>query len=394
MGPSSRSLAAGQLEGLLAHAPHPIWATDLEGRFTMLNRAAQLVFGVREDDAIGRAPAELLPVALAARMTVQEREVREQMRSVVDELDEQHGGLLSATVVVRYPVLDEQGRLAAIGGMATDVGRERQATRELVVLRSRLRGAQRLASLGALAGGVAHDFNNVLLAISGYAELAQRSLPDESEARPCLSQVLAAVGRARRLVDRIASFGRVGEARRVPLRMLPLVREALDLLGVSTPPGVTVRPPRDEAGAGSSANDVTVIADGTQMLQVVMNLCVNALGAMPDGGELHLDLGECVLVQPEPAAVGSLAPGEWVVMVVTDTGLGMDEQVMSRIFERNFSTRPDGSGGLGLTVVRDIVLAHDGALRVASAPGRGSRFEVWLPAATDPAAAGAPATGS
>jgi PAS domain S-box-containing protein len=388
---TARSMACGQLEGLLAHAPHPIWATDLYGRFTMLNRAAQLVFGVREADAIGRAPAELLPPALAARMAVQEREVTGQMRSVVDELDEQHGGLLSATVVVRYPVLDEQGKLAAIGGMATDVGRERQATRELTLLRNRLRNSQRLASLGALAGGVSHDFNNVLLAISGYAELAQRSLPEEAEAQPCLAQVLAAVGRARRLVDRIASFGRVGEAQRRALEMLPLVREALDLLSVSTPHAVTVRPPSAPPGAQAGAE---VQADATQMLQVVMNLCVNALGAMPDGGELQLDLTPRLLVEPEAAAVGSLAPGEWVVLAVTDTGLGMDGRVMSRIFERNFSTRPDGSGGLGLTVVRDIVLAHEGALRVASAPGQGSCFEVWLPAATDPAAAGSPTTGS
>jgi len=392
MVPPSLSLAAGQLEGLLAHAPHPIWATDLCGRFAMLNRAAELVFGVREADAIGRAPAELLPPGLAARMAVQEREVAEQMRAVVDELDEQHGGLLSATVVVRYPVLDEHGRLASIGGMATDVGRERRAKHELAGLRGRLQGSHRLASLGALAGGVAHDFNNVLLAISGYAEIAQRSLPAEAEAQPCLSQVLAAVGRARRLVDRIASFGRVGAVQRGPLEMLPLVREALDLLSVSTPHGVSVRLPRTEA-EGRQAG-VEVLADGTQMLQVVMNLCVNALGAMPDGGELALDVTARALVQPEPAAVGSLGPGTWVVLAVTDTGLGMDSRVMSCIFERNFSTRPDGSGGLGLTVVREIVLAHDGALRVASAPGQGSRFEVWLPAATDPTAAGSPTTGS
>jgi PAS domain S-box-containing protein len=384
---SPGNLAGSQLEGLLAHAPHPIWATDLSGRFAMLNRAAELVFGVRSSDAIGQLPAEVLSPGLAARMAVQEREVTEQLRAIVDELDERHGGLLADTVVVRYPVLDAAGRLAAIGGMATDVSRERHAARELAEMRRRLSGAQRLASLGALAGGVSHDFNNMLLAISGYTELAQRSLPSGSEAQSSLAQVLCAAGRARRLVDRIARFGRVGESRRCPLVLAPLLIEGLDLLSVSVPGDVTVSLPSSKCGA-------SVLADGTEMLQVLMNLCVNALGAMPDGGELRVELATRALDKTEPAAVGALSPGAWVVLSVTDTGLGMDEVLLSRIFERNFSTRPAGSGGLGLTVVRDIVLAHEGALCVTSSPGHGSRFEVWLPAVTDAAPAGLPTTRS
>ncbi len=375
MVPVHGRLSEQQLYSVLANAPHPVWVKDLEGRYTLVNRAFELAFGVREPDVLGRTADEILPVSMASRARDQDAAVLATCSSTVSEESTELDGVGIEAVIVRFPIFDEQGAVVAVGGIATDVTRQARAHRQLHEMHSQLQQNQRLQSLGALANGIVHDFNNILLAISGYTELARRSLPADHDAQAMLAEALGAAGRARELITRLADFGRQDQPQRVPLPLHDIVDEALRLLSVTASSHVAIRGPRRVSSLQAVP---AVLGDSTQLLQVVMNLCVNALHAMPDGGTLDVRIDE----RDAPADHGmTLQASSCVVLTVSDTGVGMDERVLAHIFDPHFTTKPRGQGsGLGLAVVRGIVEAHAGEIRVESTPGRGTRFEVWLPA--------------
>jgi len=377
----TQGLDPRQLHSVLANAPHPIWVKDLAGRYTLVNRAFELAFGVREADALGRTADEVLPAPMASRAHEQDEAVRRSGTSSVCEESAELDGVGIEAVVVRFPILDDHGEIVAVGGIATDVTRQVRAHRQLHELHSQVQHNQRLQSLGALATGIVHDFNNILLAISGYTELAQHTLPEGHEVQPMLMEALNATGRARELVTRLADFGRQGQGERRSVQLQPLVEEVLGMLAVSASPRIAMRGPRQVAPG--SLPVPAVLADTSQMLQVVMNLCVNAMQAMPDGGALDVHLEEREAA-PVPAGRSTvLHPGAHVVLVVADTGQGMERELLEKIFDPYFTTKPRGQGsGLGLAVVRGIVEGHAGEIRVDSVPGRGTRFEVWLPVET------------
>jgi len=371
-------LSEQQLYSVLANAPHPIWVKDLQGRYTLVNRAFELSFGVREADVLGRTADEVLPASMAARARDQDGMVLVTGSSTVCEETAELDGVGVEAVIVRFPIFDEHGATVAVGGIATDVTRQARARRQLHELHGQVQHNQRLQSLGALANGIVHDFNNILLAMSGFTELARRGLPEDHDVQPLLAEALGAAGRARELIARLADFGRQEQPQRLPLALQDIVDESLRLLSVTAPSRVTIRGPRQTSASGLQIP--SVLGDSTQLLQVVMNLCVNALQAMPDGGVLEVRLDEREVPAARGDRSGSLHPGPHVVLTVSDTGLGMDAEVLARIFAPNFTTKPRGQGsGLGLAVVRGIVEAHAGEIRVESTPGRGTRFEVWLP---------------
>jgi PAS domain S-box-containing protein len=366
---------------VLAHAPHPIWVKDLEGRYTLVNRAFELAFGVREAGVLGRTADEVLPMPFAARGRDADIAVVETGKSRVNEEAAELDGVGIEAVVVRFPIFDEAGAIVGVGGIATDVTRQMRARRQVHELQTQLQHNQRLQSLGALTNGIVHDFNNILLAISGYTELARRSLPEEAEPQAFLVEAQAAMDRARELIARLADFGRPEQAERQRLQLLPIVEEALRLLAVSAPVNVTIRGPRQSGAPDALAPEAcAVLGDSTQLLQVVMNLCMNGLQSMPGGGRLEVRLEERLVPAAATSRACALQPGPHAVLSVADSGCGMDHQVVARIFDPYFTTKPRGQGsGLGLAVVRGIVEAHAGEIRVESFPGRGSRFEVWLP---------------
>jgi two-component system, cell cycle sensor histidine kinase and response regulator CckA len=379
------SLDPRQLHSVLANAPHPVWVKDTEGRYTLVNHAFELAFGVREADVLGRTAEEVLPASIAARAREHDAAVLRSGSNTVCEESTELDGVGIEAVVVRFPIHDEHGVIVAVGGIATDVTRQARAHRQLHELHGQVQHSQRLQSLGALANGIVHDFNNILLAISGYTELAQRSLPDNHEVQPMLAEALAAACRARELVTRLTDFGRQGQPDRLPQQLLQLVDDALRLLLVNASSRVTILGPRQVTPPSRTVP--TVLGDSTQLLQVIMNLCMNALHAMPDGGTLEVRLDERVAPGVPMDSANPLPPGPYVVLSVTDTGQGMDGSVLARIFDPYYTTKPRGQGsGLGLAVVRGIVEAHSGEIFVESAPGRGTRFEVWLPTAASLAA--------
>jgi PAS domain S-box-containing protein len=241
-------------------------------------------------------------------------------------------------------------------------------------LEAQLRQVQKMQAIGTLAGGIAHDFNNILAAILGYTELALYDVLHGSRMQHHLEEVLAAGKRARDLVQQILAFSRQRPPERQPVRLHLLISDVLRMLRASLPSTIAIHP-RLASTAGA------VLADPTQLQQVLMNLCTNAEHAMRDiGGVLAIHL-DAVEVTPDFAATHApLTPGPHACMLIRDTGHGMAPEVMERIFEPFFTTKAVGEGtGMGLAVVDGIIASHGGAITVASTPGQGTTFALYLP---------------
>jgi two-component system cell cycle sensor histidine kinase/response regulator CckA len=243
-------------------------------------------------------------------------------------------------------------------------------------LEERLNRVQKLEALGRLAGGIAHDFNNILVAIFSYADLTDLDAEDPALVRSHVEGLRAAALRARDLVHQILTFSRQKGEERVKTQIQPIVDEALRFLRSTLPTSIEVRA---EIDAGAPL----ILGAPVQVHQVIMNLCVNAAQAMQKTGTLSVRLANAVATPELGLRAPELVVGRhYARLSVQDTGKGMDAETLGRIFEPFFTTKPSGEGsGLGLAVVHGIVKAHDGAIAVESTPGRGTLFDVYLPAA-------------
>jgi signal transduction histidine kinase/CheY-like chemotaxis protein len=237
----------------------------------------------------------------------------------------------------------------------------------------RLHQAHKLEAIGTLAGGIAHEFNNILGAILGHAEIALAPRPGGPPVRQHLEQIMKAGQRARRVVDQILTFSRRSERRHRPIVAQTATSEAIELLRASLPATLSLRTALRAAGA-------RIHGDATQLEQVVMNLSTNAAHAMDGRGTIEIALDPIETEADLVLSHGNLPAGRYVRVSVSDTGRGMDAPTMRRIFEPFFTTKAAGSGtGLGLATVHGIVAEHHGAINVKSAPGAGARFEVYFP---------------
>jgi len=235
-----------------------------------------------------------------------------------------------------------------------------------------------METIGTLAGGIAHDFNNILTPILGYTEMALEELSEESLLRYDIDQINVAATRGKDLVQQILTFSRQVDFDKKPLKLDEIVMEVMKLIRASFPSNIEIRQDLD-------AKTGTVLADATQMHQIIMNLATNALHAMKaSGGELSvkLDLAE-VGVRPIKGTA-KIRKGTYVRLIISDTGHGMDKRTIERIFEPFFTKKEVGSGsGLGLSVVHGIVNNYNGTIVVESKPGEGSKFMIYLPQHTE-----------
>ena len=270
---------------------------------------------------------------------------------------------------------DVSGKVHRFAGSAIDVTARKNAEAEKERLEIQLRQSQKMEAMGTLAGGIAHDFNNILGAILGYGELAQRASAEGSVVRRYLDNVMHAGGRAKSLVERILAFSRSGMGERGPINVQGVIEETLELLAASLPPGVSLTK-RLETG------DAAIVGDATQLHQVAMNLCTNALQAMKNGGVLEVVLDRAEVSQSRRLSHGNLAPGTYVQLCVSDTGSGIAPDVLDRMFDPFFTTKGAGEGtGLGLSLVHSIVTDLGAAIDVRTTLGRGTTFTIWLPTA-------------
>ena len=268
---------------------------------------------------------------------------------------------------------DASGTVHRFVGSATDITARKNAEAEKERLETQLRQSQKMEAMGTLAGGIAHDFNNILGAILVYGELAQKAAPQGSVVRRYLDNVMHAGGRAKALVERILAFSRSGLGERGPVNVQAVIEETLELLAASLPPGVRLARRFD---AGNAA----VVGDATQLHQVAMNLCTNALQAMENGGVLEVVLDRVEVPQRRRLSHGDLGPGNYVRLCVSDTGSGIPPHVLDRMFDPFFTTKGVGEGtGLGLSLVHGIVADLGGGIEVRTTVGEGTTFTIWLP---------------
>ncbi|GMV57723.1 MAG: hypothetical protein AMXMBFR72_08370 [Betaproteobacteria bacterium] len=268
---------------------------------------------------------------------------------------------------------DDAGRPYRMAGSIEDITERKNAQAERDRLEAQLRQAQKLEAMGTLAGGVAHDFNNILAAILGYGEMAQKDAPEGTPLRRHIDAAMSAGMRAKALVERILAFSRSGMGERVPVHVQSVVAEVLDAVAGSLPPGVRLE-------RSLAAGDAAVLGDPTQIHQVVMNLCTNAVQAIRAEGTLMVSIDTTTFAVPRRLTTCELAPGSYVRLRVADTGCGIEPKLIERIFDPFFTTKEVGVGtGLGLSLVHGIVADLGGGIDVESRVGEGSTFTVYVP---------------
>jgi PAS domain S-box-containing protein len=241
-------------------------------------------------------------------------------------------------------------------------------------LEAQLQQAQKMEAIGTLAGGIAHDFNNALYSIIGYTDLTMDDVPEGSLAQSNLKEVLIAANRAKDMVQQILTFSRQTETEKKPVKVQSIVKEVIKLLKTSIPTTIEIRQNID-------ADCKPVMADPTQIHQVVMNLATNAYHAMREkGGVLTINVAEEEISIDDSASYLNLNPGTYVKLTVSDTGHGMDKAVIEKMFDPYFTTKPVGEGtGMGLSTIHGIVKSHGGDIKVYSEPGKGTVFHVYFP---------------
>lgn len=292
-------------------------------------------------------------------------------QQVVSEFFEPHLNMfLDLTAIPRF---DTSAQLTGVIHIARDITERKRAEEEKAKLEQQLFQSQKMEAIGTLAGGVAHDFNNILTIISGYAELALTEKKEGDAGYDELGIVLGAARRGADLVRQILTFSRKVETRPKPVYLNHQVEHAQSLLHKILPKMIEIET--------HLADDLKIImADPTQVEQVLLNLAVNARDAMPEGGKLGFRTENCLLDEDYCRLDPDIQPGEYVALTVSDTGQGMEREVLERVFEPFFSTKNPGEGtGLGLATVFGIVKNHHGHITCSSEPGDGTTFKIFFP---------------
>ncbi|MEE8436032.1 MAG: PAS domain S-box protein [bacterium] len=356
-----------RFRSIVDHSPSAILLKDLEGRYVLMNKQFQAWYGIKPEDAIGKRTNEIYPEETSRPYLEMEQAVLETGEVQEREMDSPFAdGTVHRVLITKFPVIAPDGKMTGIGTFHTDVSALRQAERMLMQ-------AQRLEALGTLAGGIAHDLNNILVPIMGYAQVLLRQYDLGSEVNSFLDIISNSSLRAKDLVSQILLFTRSTEGRRDICLLSPIVKEVTKLIRSSLPSTIAIH-------ADISTSAAAVTADPSQIHQVLMNLCINAGQAMPSGGDLRLELKN-VELNGLRSYVGDSLKGDYVMLACTDTGTGMSPETLGRIFEPFFTTKEKGEGtGLGLSTVFGIVRNHEGGIIVNSRPGHGTRFEIYLPA--------------
>jgi PAS domain S-box-containing protein len=371
-------LSEGRKMAILDTSSNAIVTVDSQGAILEFNTASELLFGHKRSQVLGKNVLDLfVPPHLREGLHEQFHRLIADRQRLFETLQFQSTALRRSAeefpVEIMLRPMMVKGKLL-FTAFLTDLSPLQRAEEERQRLEEQLRQAHKLEALGTLASGIAHEFNNVLCAIVGYGEMTLSEVSPESIAHSNLRQILLAADRAKQIVRQILAFSRRDAVRRSHVRIDAVVREALDLVGKTFPATIELRREiREDVGH--------VFADPTQLQQIVINLCANALHAMREGGgTLSIYLEKVVIDEELSSPHLGPATGAYALLVVKDTGHGMDQTILSRIFDPFFTTKGTGEGtGLGLSVVHGIVQRLGGAILAESKCGKGSTFRVYLP---------------
>ena len=359
MGAYNRSLIEASLDPLVTISP--------EGRINDVNSATERVTGYPRDKLIGTDFSDYFTDPKKARAGYQrvfEEGVVRDYELVIRHKD----GYTTPVLYNASLYTDDEGRVIGVLAAARDISERRH-------LEAQLRQSQKMEALGTLAGGVAHDFNNILAAIIGFSELAKDHMAEDLRERRYIERVLQAGIRGRELVRQMLQFSRKTDQERKPLLLSGLVKEAIKLLRASIPSNISIKNTvRSESGV--------IMGDPVQIEQVLMNLSTNAAHAMREkGGVLDIELSD-FSVSRSRGNSRDMEPGLYMKLVVRDTGSGIVPDIMDKIFDPFFTTKKTGEGtGLGLSVVMGIVKQANGYVTAESVLGKGSTFTVYFPKA-------------
>jgi PAS domain S-box-containing protein len=353
---------------LLDRARDAIMVRSLDHVVRYWNESAERLYGYRREEAESRSVLSLIYGETGA-FEEAERKLLER-GEFTGELRQRTKSGREIVVDSSWTLLrDDAGRPESVLVINSDVTEKKKLELQVML-------AQRMEGLGTLAGGIAHDFNNILAAIRGYLELTLIALPEQSSARRSLEIVRSATDRAVELVKRILAFSRHQAAQREPCMLDGVVQEVVQLLRATLPRSIEIE-------ADFAAGGFEVLADPSQIHQIVMNLGTNAAHALQNRGTIYLRLAPIELHEPLIGVSSNVAPGFYMRLTVADDGCGIAPEIIDRIFDPFFTTKGAGVGtGLGLSVVLGIVKDHAGTLCVSSAPGRGTAFDIYLPMAT------------
>ncbi|MES1175802.1 MAG: ATP-binding protein [Myxococcales bacterium] len=357
----------------LAQLQDAVVCTDVNLRITAWNLAAERIFQWTREELIGRFAGSRLPAEAALSAERNLRTVVDEGECVSCEWEDYRKDGSRVWIDWRTQVVtDSQGKVVGTVSVGRDITERRFAELKRRDLELQLFHAQKMETMGLLAGGIAHDFNNILTVILMLAELGAGGMASSPE--DAFKDIRKGGLRAKDLVRRILTFSRPSEPERRVIDVSEVVEEALEFVRNTLSPSIDLRV---ELMPSSS----TTLGDANQIQHVLVNLVSNAAFAMPHGGTLTIRLREQQCRRSYRVATGELSPGAYLVIEVEDTGLGIQEQDVPKVFDAFFTTKPPGEGtGLGLPIVRGIAEEHGGAVDVTSVPGKGSLFSLFLPA--------------
>ncbi len=359
---------------LVENIPQKIFIKDRNSCYLAGNEIYARDVGIQSWEFAGKTDYDFFPEELAAKYRADDRRIMESGKTETIEERYIQKGEEVWVQTIKTPIRGEDGTVAGVLGIFGDITERKQLEEDRSRVEAQLRQAQKMEALGTLAGGIAHDFNNILAIILGFTELAKWKLDKESPVAGKLDEVTKAAERAKELVKQILAFSRASEQKKMPVQPGLIVKEALQMLRPSLPSTIEIKT--------DVLSKAAVLADSTQLHQVLMNLCTNAAYAMQDrGGVLEIRLTD-VHLDPESVRLHQgLNPGPHVELTVKDSGQGIDPSILDRIFDPFFTTKEQGAGtGLGLSVVHGIVKSHGGTIAAESLPGAGTTFHVFFPA--------------
>lgn len=348
------------------------YKTDADGNFIVVSPSSVGILGYSPEELIGTRVADLYHDASQREGFIAHLREQGHVEHYETEVRKKNGMVVWLSTNARK-CTDGNGRFTGVVGIARDITRMKTSEKEKNILDKNLRQKQKMESIGTLAGGIAHDFNNILAAIIGYAEIAQQRLAGQSSLGNDIRGILRAADRAKELIRHILIFSRRATCEPSSVAVHLAVKEAINLLRASVPSTLEIKPTiRYKEGM--------IYADPTEIHQITLNLCSNAIHAMEENGTLKISLDKVILSDEDVKNDPGFKPGPYVLLSVQDTGSGIEPENVGRIFEPFFTTKEAGEGtGLGLAVVHGIVHRLDGRIFVESKPGFGTVVKVYLP---------------
>lgn len=358
---------------LLENLPQRIFHKDKNSVYVSCNENYARDLKIRPDEIAGKTDYDFFPKNLAERYRADDKRVMESGKT--EEIEENYAPDKQEFIIqtVKTPVKNKKGDVIGILGIFWDITDRKRMEQEKEILREQLYQSQKIESVGRLAGGIAHDINNILMAIIGYGNLLYDGMKENEPARDFVERILKSSEKAAKLIKGLLTFSRKQPYNPEPANLNAILQGVVDTLS---------RVIREDIRISTvlADEDCVIMADRIQIEQVITNLVTNARDAMPDGGFLIISTESMEIDDAFINAHGYGVKGGYALITVSDTGMGMDKQTQERIFEPFFTTKEVGKGtGLGLAIVYGIVKQHNGYITVHSAPGKGATFRIYLP---------------